>query len=910
MERDWEYQVALSFAGEQRSYVEKVSKELSMLGVRHFYDNDNKAVLWGKNLTQYLDEIYFLKSRFVVVFISREYKDKIWTRWEMRSAQDRALRDENEYILPVYFDETRLPGLVGSLGHIDAKNISPKELARLIFAKLNSTPVQYTEPNSNYVFSSPVFLNMELHKSEKEQLESIYEGYSISTAVTVFGEKGVGKSSTISSFLNGRKNVVHVVPLIEPHYQYEAIVNALGDQDIFSSTSDLSVPERIKNYIIDLCKKSEMIFYFEGADQYDSGLVSFIIEICKQLLLYHAKCKAFIIFEYDNDGQNEFERQLYSFPPFSIKFLQFKRISAEILKRYLRETIGNVAIDDTDLTYIIGSANGNVMYLNTIINYLNMKGLLNKTTGQCSCVRISEGELTNVLSEYIQERYERLDENLKDVLNKSAIIGNTFSSELLSRPFRIIHAEELLNKIEAISRLIKHEDAERYSFESFDSFRIICNAIRSEESRKWHSILGRYYIRRYERMQSSRIPPAEDQKIYHLHSATKHFKAAGDYGECITYAYELIKAYIEISDYDSARKTISEARFLLDILDDHELPFPDLDYNINILDAKCLCEIGQFADASILYNDCIVNAPTKCDYIELSDIKLACALCYYMDGRITEAITLAEESEKELRTISADSIQYCKTLALLASFYDCTGDCLKKKNYYIKAVTICRNKHYQNEYYHLLKMASMVYDESFAIDMYPAALEYFEKHYQKKNIAELHHNISTDLLYLGRQAEIPAHIAKSIDTFSSFGSLMIVYPLNTQGIFTAIFENNYDKAIEIFKHALEYKAEPYSKIVIMSNLTTCFLKQHQHSAAYSQLLEIDRIASLPESKSVYDFQVYRLLAWGQYFYYACEYKKCIEYLTMCEKMPSLEARFRYMCTFFIYLAKKTIRDDR
>ena len=43
--QDFEYEVALSFAGEQRDYVEKVSKELTRLNVGHFYDYNEQVNL-------------------------------------------------------------------------------------------------------------------------------------------------------------------------------------------------------------------------------------------------------------------------------------------------------------------------------------------------------------------------------------------------------------------------------------------------------------------------------------------------------------------------------------------------------------------------------------------------------------------------------------------------------------------------------------------------------------------------------------------------------------------------------------------------------------------------------------------------------------------------------------------------
>ena len=48
--RRWD--VALSFAGAQREYVERVAAALKARGVRCFYDADEQVRLWGKNLAE------------------------------------------------------------------------------------------------------------------------------------------------------------------------------------------------------------------------------------------------------------------------------------------------------------------------------------------------------------------------------------------------------------------------------------------------------------------------------------------------------------------------------------------------------------------------------------------------------------------------------------------------------------------------------------------------------------------------------------------------------------------------------------------------------------------------------------------------------------------------------------------
>src|SRR4051812_11380806 len=95
-----EYDVAFSFAGEDRKYVEEAASEALHLGVHVFYDRYEQSELWGANLFTRLDEVYRRQARYCVVFISSHYKRKLWASHELRSAQARALEQGMEYILP------------------------------------------------------------------------------------------------------------------------------------------------------------------------------------------------------------------------------------------------------------------------------------------------------------------------------------------------------------------------------------------------------------------------------------------------------------------------------------------------------------------------------------------------------------------------------------------------------------------------------------------------------------------------------------------------------------------------------------------------------------------------------------------------------------------------------------------
>ena len=136
IEPNQKYDIGLSFAGEDRPYVEKVAASLKKMGVNVFYDEYETINLWGKDLYQHLNDVYKNKCRYCIVFISKNYEKKLWTIHELKSAQARAFTENKEYILPVRFDETELPGMNSTVAYINANKVSPEELAKLVNEKL------------------------------------------------------------------------------------------------------------------------------------------------------------------------------------------------------------------------------------------------------------------------------------------------------------------------------------------------------------------------------------------------------------------------------------------------------------------------------------------------------------------------------------------------------------------------------------------------------------------------------------------------------------------------------------------------------------------------------------------------------------------------------------------------------
>ncbi|MGA7950266.1 MAG: TIR domain-containing protein, partial [Thiobacillaceae bacterium] len=84
------------------------------------------------------DEIYRKRSRYCVIFVSKDYKERMWTNHERQSAQARAVTERGrEYILPVRVDGTELDGMPPTIGYVPvSKGIDT--IGQLLVKKLES----------------------------------------------------------------------------------------------------------------------------------------------------------------------------------------------------------------------------------------------------------------------------------------------------------------------------------------------------------------------------------------------------------------------------------------------------------------------------------------------------------------------------------------------------------------------------------------------------------------------------------------------------------------------------------------------------------------------------------------------------------------------------------------------------
>lgn len=148
----FEYDVAISFASEDRSLAEEFVNLLAQKNVKIFQDEYRAAdaAVWGKNILDHLVNLYARKARYCLLLVSRHYPLRTWTQTDWASARERALRDPNEYILPIQLDESEVPGITQSKGYRDLRQHSVESLVSWLDEKFRQREIRPGPPPQSH----------------------------------------------------------------------------------------------------------------------------------------------------------------------------------------------------------------------------------------------------------------------------------------------------------------------------------------------------------------------------------------------------------------------------------------------------------------------------------------------------------------------------------------------------------------------------------------------------------------------------------------------------------------------------------------------------------------------------------------------------------------------------------------
>ncbi|SEQ42787.1 TIR domain-containing protein [Lentzea xinjiangensis] len=141
---EYEFDVAPSFADENRAQVHQVVQRLKDLGVTVYYDEDQLVERWGLDLVEHTSDTFGRRVRYVLPFVSRHYVGERWARLQRRVVQARAVEQQAEFLLPIRIDDTEVPGLVATVGYLDLRVHDTETIAQAVVQKLAQHRAEFT----------------------------------------------------------------------------------------------------------------------------------------------------------------------------------------------------------------------------------------------------------------------------------------------------------------------------------------------------------------------------------------------------------------------------------------------------------------------------------------------------------------------------------------------------------------------------------------------------------------------------------------------------------------------------------------------------------------------------------------------------------------------------------------------
>lgn len=132
------FDVALSFPGEVRNFVEPIVAELetSVGPNSYFYDNNYKAQLARPSLDLLLQNIYKNRAKLIVVFLCEKYQAKKWCGIEFNAIRQIIFDKQHDKIMYIKMDDADVEGTFKTDGYIDGRTHNPKEIAAFIKTRI------------------------------------------------------------------------------------------------------------------------------------------------------------------------------------------------------------------------------------------------------------------------------------------------------------------------------------------------------------------------------------------------------------------------------------------------------------------------------------------------------------------------------------------------------------------------------------------------------------------------------------------------------------------------------------------------------------------------------------------------------------------------------------------------------
>jgi tetratricopeptide (TPR) repeat protein len=212
------FKVALSFAGEQRGFVEEVANILAARFDRTavLYDKFHEAEFSRPRLAHLLMDLYQDESELIVVIACPDYQNKPWTGLEWDTIHDKFVRDRrHDEVMLCRFGLVQMPGSLSTDGWCQLDDKSPADLVELIRGRLARNDTKLPTATTGIASHAPTLFSSSqrppftlpqqaAHFVGRRREQAELKARLVSRKTTaVVGAAGMGKTALVARVLTG-----------------------------------------------------------------------------------------------------------------------------------------------------------------------------------------------------------------------------------------------------------------------------------------------------------------------------------------------------------------------------------------------------------------------------------------------------------------------------------------------------------------------------------------------------------------------------------------------------------------------------------------------------------------------------------------------------------------------------------
>ena len=205
------------------------------------------------------------------------------------------------------------------------------------------------------------------------------------------------------------------------------LLGQVGDDSTVQRLPSEVVGIRTRNVLSDLlrerCRRSPVVMFIEDLHWADTASQDWLLRIAESdrelPLLIVTACRP------------------HYRPPWAdlpgVITLILERLSSEGTVELLQKRIGNLTVPSDLARLIVAKTQGNPLFAEEVTNYLIDRGQIRRSGADILFEEAAKSALPITLENLLLERFDRLDESSRSVLEAASVVGPSFSGDLVSQ---------------------------------------------------------------------------------------------------------------------------------------------------------------------------------------------------------------------------------------------------------------------------------------------------------------------------------------------------------------------------------------------------------------------------------------------------------------------------------------------